>query len=107
MRTDRASCHAQRELPLAEALQREGAAGVRAALEEGPAGAARFAAGAGRRSGVVRRAIRTNPEPACGARMAGRECAVGAALAGTTQYSARPRSAAGDAPAPGLPRGPA
>jgi enoyl-CoA hydratase len=48
MRADRASAHAQWDLSLAQALQREGAAGYPAALAEGIAGAARFAAGAGR-----------------------------------------------------------
>jgi enoyl-CoA hydratase len=48
MRADRASAFAQWDLPLAEALQREGANGYRALLDEGLAGAARFAAGAGR-----------------------------------------------------------
>jgi enoyl-CoA hydratase len=48
MRADRASAFAQWSLPLAEALQREGGGGYRAVLEEGLAGAERFAAGAGR-----------------------------------------------------------
>lgn len=48
LRADRASSFAQWELPLAQALQREGAGGYAAALEEGLAGAAQFAAGAGR-----------------------------------------------------------
>jgi enoyl-CoA hydratase len=48
MRADRASAYAQWDLPLAEALQREGAGGYRVALDEGQAGAARFSAGAGR-----------------------------------------------------------
>ncbi len=48
LRADRASAHAQWDLPMAQALQQEGAGGYRAALEEGMAGAARFAAGAGR-----------------------------------------------------------
>ncbi len=53
LRADRASAFAQWDLPLAEALQREGAAGHGAALAEGLAGAARFAAGAGRHGGVA------------------------------------------------------
>jgi len=48
LRADRASAFAQWNLPLAEALQREGAGGVAVALSEGRAGAAQFAAGAGR-----------------------------------------------------------
>ena len=48
LRADRASAFAQWDLPLAEALQREGAGGARAVVAEGLAGAARFAAGAGR-----------------------------------------------------------
>ena len=48
MRADRASAFAQWELPLAQALQHEGAGGVPAVAAEGLAGAARFAAGAGR-----------------------------------------------------------
>jgi enoyl-CoA hydratase len=48
MRADRASAMAQWDLPLAEALQREGAGGYAALQAEGIAGAARFAAGAGR-----------------------------------------------------------
>ena len=48
MRADRASAFAQWDLPLDQALQREGTAGHAAALAEGLAGAARFAAGAGR-----------------------------------------------------------
>jgi enoyl-CoA hydratase len=51
LRADRASAFAQWDLPLAEALRREGAAGHGAALAEGLAGAARFAAGAGRHGG--------------------------------------------------------
>ena len=50
---DRDSAFAQWDLPLAEALQREGAAGHAAALAEGLAGAARFAAGAGRHGGAA------------------------------------------------------
>lgn len=48
MLADRASAHGQWNLPLAEALQREGALGFDAVHAEGLAGAARFAAGAGR-----------------------------------------------------------
>ena len=48
MQADRASAYAQWDLPLAQALQQEGAAGHASALAEGIAGAARFAAGAGR-----------------------------------------------------------
>ncbi len=48
MRADRASAFAQWDLPLAEALQREGAGGHAVVQAEGLAGAAKFAAGAGR-----------------------------------------------------------
>ncbi len=48
LRADRASAFAQWDLPLAEALLREGAGGVPAVAAEGAAGAARFAGGAGR-----------------------------------------------------------
>jgi enoyl-CoA hydratase len=48
MLADRASAFAQWDLPLAQALQREGAGGWQAAMAEGLDGAARFAAGAGR-----------------------------------------------------------
>jgi enoyl-CoA hydratase len=48
MNADRASALASWGLPMAEALQREGAGGYAAVFEEGLAGAARFAAGAGR-----------------------------------------------------------
>jgi len=48
MLADRASAYAQWELPLAEALRREGEAGYRIVFEEGLEGAARFAGGAGR-----------------------------------------------------------
>ncbi|MDN3922848.1 crotonase/enoyl-CoA hydratase family protein [Roseateles violae] len=48
LRADRASAIAQWELPLAEALRQEGAAGFAVLEAEGLAGAARFAAGAGR-----------------------------------------------------------
>jgi enoyl-CoA hydratase len=53
LRADRASAYAQWDLPLADALQQEGAGGFRAALDEGLAGAARFAAGAGRHGGLA------------------------------------------------------
>ena len=53
LRADRASAFAQWDLPQAEALQREGAGGHAAALAEGLAGAARFAAGAGRHGGAA------------------------------------------------------
>jgi enoyl-CoA hydratase len=48
MLADRASAYGQWDLPLDEALRREGAGGYRIVFEEGVAGAARFAAGAGR-----------------------------------------------------------
>jgi enoyl-CoA hydratase len=48
LRADRASAFAQWDLPLAEALQREGAGGYPVVFAEAQAGAARFAAGAGR-----------------------------------------------------------
>lgn len=48
MNADRASALAQWDWPLAEALRREGEGGYAAVFEEGLAGAARFAAGAGR-----------------------------------------------------------
>jgi enoyl-CoA hydratase len=48
MLSDRASVYAQWDLPLGEALRREGASGVPLVYEEGEAGAARFAQGAGR-----------------------------------------------------------
>jgi len=48
MRADRASAFAQWSLPLDEALRQEGAGGYRVVFEEGLAGAARFAGGAGR-----------------------------------------------------------
>ncbi|WP_088287122.1 crotonase/enoyl-CoA hydratase family protein [Ideonella sp. A 288] len=48
LRADRASAFAQWDLPLAEALQREGAGGVAVVAAEGLSGAARFAGGAGR-----------------------------------------------------------
>jgi len=48
MLTDRASAHVQWDLPLAEALRREGHMGVPLVAAEGAAGAARFSQGAGR-----------------------------------------------------------
>lgn len=48
MLADRASAYAQWDLPLAEALRREGRDGVPIVAAEGAAGAARFVAGAGR-----------------------------------------------------------
>ena len=48
MLADRASAYGQWDLPLAEALQREGASGFPVIAAEAVAGAARFAAGAGR-----------------------------------------------------------
>jgi enoyl-CoA hydratase len=48
---DRASAQAQWDLPLADALQREGAGGYAVVQAEGLTGAARFAAGAGRHGG--------------------------------------------------------
>ena len=48
LRADRASAFAQWDLPLAQALQQEGASGYAALRAEGLAGAARFVAGAGR-----------------------------------------------------------
>lgn len=48
LRADRASTLGQFELPLPEALRREFDGGLRALADEGVAGAARFAAGAGR-----------------------------------------------------------
>ena len=48
LRADRASAYAQWDLPLAEALRREGAGGFPVIEAEAVAGAARFAAGAGR-----------------------------------------------------------
>jgi enoyl-CoA hydratase len=48
MLADRASAYAQWDLPLAEALQREGAGGFPVIAAEAVAGAARFAGGAGR-----------------------------------------------------------
>jgi enoyl-CoA hydratase len=48
MRADRASAFAQWDLPLAEALRREGAGGYPVIAAESLNGAARFAAGAGR-----------------------------------------------------------
>jgi enoyl-CoA hydratase len=51
MRADRASAYAQWDLPLATALQREGAGGWPVVAAEALGGAARFAAGAGRHGG--------------------------------------------------------
>ncbi len=51
MNADRASALAQWDWPLAEALRREGRGGQAVVFEEGLAGAARFAAGAGRHGG--------------------------------------------------------
>jgi len=48
LRADRASAHAQWDLPLAEALRQEGAGGYPVVQAEAVAGAARFAGGAGR-----------------------------------------------------------
>jgi enoyl-CoA hydratase len=48
MLADRRSAYQQWDLPLAEALRQEGARGVAVVFSEGVAGAARFAAGAGR-----------------------------------------------------------
>ena len=48
MLADRASAYAQWGLPVGEALRREGARGVPMVFDEGEAGAARFAQGAGR-----------------------------------------------------------
>jgi enoyl-CoA hydratase len=48
MNADRASAHAQWDLPLAQALRQEGAGGYPVVQAEAIAGAARFAAGAGR-----------------------------------------------------------
>ncbi|BEP45674.1 crotonase/enoyl-CoA hydratase family protein [Variovorax sp. V15] len=48
MLADRRSAYEQWDMPLAEALRREGALGVPVVFAEGQAGAARFAGGAGR-----------------------------------------------------------
>jgi enoyl-CoA hydratase len=48
MLADRASAFAQWDLPMAEALRREGAGGFKVVAAEGMAGAARFASGDGR-----------------------------------------------------------
>jgi enoyl-CoA hydratase len=48
MLTDRRSAYEQWDLPLAEALRREGAQGAPIVFAEGEAGAARFTRGAGR-----------------------------------------------------------
>ena len=53
LRADRASALAQWDLPLAEALQQEGARGFEVVAAEGLAGAARFVAGAGRHGGAA------------------------------------------------------
>jgi enoyl-CoA hydratase len=52
MLTDRASAYAQWDLPLAAALQQEGARGTPMVFAEGVEGAARFASGAGRHGEV-------------------------------------------------------
>lgn len=54
LRADRASAYAQWDLPLADALRAEGAAGVAIVAREGAAGAARFVAGAGRHGAFER-----------------------------------------------------
>ncbi|WP_067796594.1 crotonase/enoyl-CoA hydratase family protein [Actinomadura formosensis] len=54
---DRASTYAGLDLPLAEALRAEGAAGVPIVAAEGVAGAARFAAGEGRHGVFTRTGI--------------------------------------------------
>ncbi len=51
MNADRASAIAQWDWPLADALRREAAQGHTMVFDEGLAGAARFAAGAGRHGG--------------------------------------------------------
>jgi enoyl-CoA hydratase len=48
MLADRCSAYGQWDMPLAEALRREGSQGVPMVFAEGEAGAARFAGGAGR-----------------------------------------------------------
>ncbi len=53
--TDRSSTYAGLDLPLAEALRAEGAAGVPIVAAEGVAGAARFAAGEGRHGAATPR----------------------------------------------------
>jgi enoyl-CoA hydratase len=53
MLTDRRSAYAAWDGELAEALRREGSAGYDVVFAEGVAGAARFAAGAGRHGGAV------------------------------------------------------
>lgn len=58
---DRASAYAALELPLAEALRAEGAAGVPIVAREGAAGAARFAAGAGRHGVFTREETPNEP----------------------------------------------
>jgi enoyl-CoA hydratase len=54
MLADRRSAYAQWDLPLAEALQQEGARGVDIVFREGVAGAAKFAQGAGRHGAFER-----------------------------------------------------
>jgi enoyl-CoA hydratase len=54
MLTDRRSAYAQWDMPLAEALRREGAQGVPIVFAEGEAGAARFTGGAGRHGAFKR-----------------------------------------------------
>ena len=51
LRADRASTYAQWDLPMAQALRQEGAGGYTIVHAESLAGAARFAAGAGRHGG--------------------------------------------------------
>lgn len=53
LRADRASALAQWDWPLAQALAHEGAGGFEVVAAEGLAGAARFAAGAGRHGGAA------------------------------------------------------
>jgi enoyl-CoA hydratase len=53
MLTDRASAYAQWDMPLQEALRREGAHGVPIVFEEGATGADRFANGAGRHGNLT------------------------------------------------------
>jgi enoyl-CoA hydratase len=54
MLADRRSAYEQGDLPLAEALRREGARGVELVLREGLAGAAKFVEGAGRHGSFER-----------------------------------------------------
>ncbi|GII78885.1 enoyl-CoA hydratase [Sphaerisporangium rufum] len=60
---DRASTYAGLDLPLLEALRAEGAAGVPIVAREGVAGAARFAAGAGRHGGLPAEQAAAAAEP--------------------------------------------